>query len=156
MKAASISEIKKELAIIQPHKVLELCLRLGRFKKENKELMSYLLFEAHDENAYIQGISLEMSADFKTINTASYYLIKKSVRRILKRVKTYARYSGKVETEVELILLFCENLRSMQPSYTRNIALKNLYNRQINRIHSILPKLHEDLQYDYTKQLEKL
>ena len=38
MKAATLNEIKQELTNLPSTRVLELCLRLGRFKKENKEL----------------------------------------------------------------------------------------------------------------------
>ena len=53
MKAATIHEIKQELSTVKPVDLVELCLRLGKFKKENKELLTYLLFEAHDEHGYI-------------------------------------------------------------------------------------------------------
>ena len=48
MKASTVSELKEELKHLPPAQLLELCLRLARFKKENKELLTYLLFEAHD------------------------------------------------------------------------------------------------------------
>ena len=60
MKAATIHEIKQELSTVKPGELVELCLRLGKFKKENKELLTYLLFEAHDEQGYIQGVKKEM------------------------------------------------------------------------------------------------
>ena len=44
MKAATIIELKQELNNTSPAIVSELCLRLARFKKENKELLTYLLF----------------------------------------------------------------------------------------------------------------
>ncbi len=48
MKAASIQELKQELQHTSLKEITELCLRLARFKKENKELLTYLLFEASD------------------------------------------------------------------------------------------------------------
>lgn len=54
MKAASLAEIKRELKQRSPEELLTICLRLGRFKKENKELLTYLLFEAGDELSYIK------------------------------------------------------------------------------------------------------
>jgi len=44
MKAASSKEIKSALIEQSPTQLTELCLRLARFKKENKELLTYLLF----------------------------------------------------------------------------------------------------------------
>lgn len=56
MKAASLKEIKQELKILTHSELVELCLHLSKFKKENKELLSYLLFEASNEATYIEGI----------------------------------------------------------------------------------------------------
>ena len=49
MRSASVHEIKQELLTLKPAELVELCLRLAKFKKENKELLNYLLFEAQDE-----------------------------------------------------------------------------------------------------------
>ena len=49
MKTATVKQIKDELSYKSANELKELCLHLSRFKKENKELLTYLLFEAHDE-----------------------------------------------------------------------------------------------------------
>jgi len=46
-----IAEIKKELQHLDNTQLTELCLRLVRYKKENKELTGYLLFDADNERA---------------------------------------------------------------------------------------------------------
>ena len=56
MKAISLKDIKQELIHLSPNELQEICLRLSRFKKENKELLSYLLFHSSDEDAYIESI----------------------------------------------------------------------------------------------------
>ena len=56
MKPAGVKAIKEELIIRSREELTELCLNLSKFKKENKELLTYLLFEADDENYFIQGI----------------------------------------------------------------------------------------------------
>ena len=156
MKAVSVTTIKKELQHKSQSELSELCLRLSKFKKENKELLTYLLFEAHDESAYIETVKLEIDEQFELINTSSYFYIKKSVRKILRNIKKYARYSLKKETEVELLLYFCSNLKVLKPSIFYNVTLSNIYNRQIMLIKKIVATLHEDLQYDYNLVLEDL
>ena len=99
---------------------MQLCLRLSKFKKENKELLTYLLFEAHDESGYIETVKAEIDAQFETINTTSYFYIKKSVRKILRNIKKFARYSLKKETEAELLLYFCDKLKDFKPSIRNN------------------------------------
>ncbi len=156
MKAESVVTIKKELQHRSHDELLQLCLRLARFKKENKELLTYLLFEASNEKDYIEAVKLEVDEQFGSINRDSYFYIKKSVRKILRSLKKYARYSLKKETEVELLLYFCLSLKDFQPSISKNVTLTNIYERQILMIKKIIATLHEDLQYDYNLKLEEL
>ena len=156
MKAASVIQLKKELETLNEEHLKQLCLRLARFKKENKELLTYLLFESDDEAFYIKGIKEEIDQLFEDINTKSDFYIKKSVRKILRLLKKYARYSNSKETEVELLLYYCHKLKNLKPSINNNLTLTNIYLRQIDNIEKKLTKLHEDLQYDYREQLNKL
>jgi hypothetical protein len=156
MKAVSVITIKKELQHKTHNELTELCLRLSKFKKENKELLTYLLFEAHDESGYIETVKVEIDEQFDLINTSSYFYIKKSVRKILRNIKKYARYSLKKETEVELLIYFCNRLKVFNPSIFNNVTLTNIYNRQMMVIKKIVATLHEDLQYDYNLELEDL
>ena len=144
MKAATVKEIRQELNQRSPKELLELCLRLSRFKKENKELLTYLLFEADDEAAFIEGVKREIKLDFEVINTSSYYFMKKSIRKILRNTKKYIRYSKKKETEVELLIYFCAELIKMKPSIKNNTVLNNMYKRQIDVINKAIGTLHED------------
>jgi len=156
MKAVTVKEIKTELSHYSQKDLMELCLRLSKFKKENKELLTYLLFESSNEEGYINSIKLEMDEQFELVNTKTYYFIKKSVRKILRNVKTGIRYSKNKETEVELLLYFCKKLKNFKPSIKNNTVLKNLFNREIDSIKKKMLVLHEDLQYDYEQELERL
>ena len=156
MKAATVSELKKELSTRAPKELLELCLRLSKFKKENKELLTYLLYEASNETGYIESIKSEVDYEFEQINKKSFYFIKKSIRKILRNIKKYIRYSKKKETEVELLIYFCTKLKDFHPSFHRSVALSNLYHRQIEMIRKAVASLDEDLQYDYGIELEDL
>lgn len=156
MKAASVSEIKKELNDRSHKDLMALCLRLAKFKKENKELLTYLLYESEDEMSYIRTVQQEIDTQFDEITSRSYFFIKKSVRKILRNVKKYIRYSGKKQTEVEILMYFCRKLKNMSPSMYRSTVLVNIYQGQIRMIRKAMAKLHEDLQYDYELELEEL
>ncbi len=156
MKIESIVTIKKELQHLPKEDLLQLCLRLGKFKKENKALLTYLLFEAHDEDGYIASVKTTLDDLFEGMNTDSYFYMKKTIRKILRQIRTYSRYSLKKTTEVELLLYFCERLNDLKPSIHRNRTLSNLYERQIISLRKKISVLHEDLQYDYNLQLEEL
>ena len=156
MKAATVAQLKKELQFKSQEETMQLCLRLARFKKENKELLTYLLFESDSEEGYIDTVKEEIDDMFADINVNSYFYIKKSVRKILRTIKKYIRYSGNKATEVELLLYFCEKLNSFRPSIKRNVTLTNLYNRQLEYVKKKIPLLHEDLQHDYGVILQQL
>jgi len=156
MKAASIKELKLELSNRSKSELLELCLHLSKFKKENKELLTYLLYEASDEPAYVESVKREIEQLFKLVNKRNYYFIKKSVRKILRTIKKHIQYSKKKETEVELLLCFCGELKKMSPSIQGNIALNNIYQHQIEAIKKTIKTLHEDLQFDYEIELNKI
>lgn len=156
MKAATISQIKKELALLPKEELIAVCLDLGKYKKENKELMSYLLFEKENEAKYISELKLEIEEEFKLINTSSYYFIKKSVRKILRIVKKHIKYSKKKETEVELLIHFCEQLNKLKPSRKNNVTLSNIFDRQVLLLEKAKSTLHEDLQYDFEDRITNL
>jgi len=156
MKAVTVKELKVELNNRSHNEVIALCLRLSKFKKENKELLTYLLFESSNENGYINTVKAEIDAQFEQINTKTYYYIKKSTRKILRSIKKYIRYSKKKETEVELLLYFCKKLANFKPSIEHNTVLKNIFMREMISIKKKILFLHEDLQHDYNVELQKI
>lgn len=156
MKASSINELKQELMNTPASSLIELCLRLARFKKENKELLTYLLFEAHDVSAYIQSVKDAMALQFADINKSNVYFVKKTLRKILRTAKKYIRYSGLAIVEVELLIYFCESMRELDIPINKNPVLLNIYQNQLKNINKALKGMHEDLQYDYLKAINKL
>ncbi|WP_111309457.1 hypothetical protein [Confluentibacter sediminis] len=156
MKAIPLKDIKQELSHLSSNELQEICLCLSRFKKENKELLSYLLFESSNEEAYIESVKNHIDEGFETINIDSYFYIRKSIRKILNQTKKYIRYSQKKETEIELLLYFCKKMKTFKPSIKNSLQLENIYKRQIILIKKIISSLHEDLQYDYNLAIEDL
>lgn len=156
MKAASLNELQQELTTLEPERMLELCVRLLKYKKENKELLTYLLFEAHDEEAFILKVKEETDRQLSEMKGSNLYLTKKSIRKILRMINKFIRYSGKKETELELRIYYCTKLRQSRIPIDKSKVLSNLYNNQLDKIKTVLSKLHEDLQYDYVKRLNDL
>jgi hypothetical protein len=156
MKAATIHELKSELMITSTEQLADLCIRLAKFKKENKELLTYLLFEAFDEPAYVENIKTEMQGQFEEINTSSLYFVKKSIRKILRILNKYIRYTGSAETEVKLLLYFCKTLKESGIPIEKNPVIKNMYQHQLKKISKTIATMHEDLQYEYVKELKQI
>ncbi|MEP5614426.1 MAG: hypothetical protein ABJP45_19395 [Cyclobacteriaceae bacterium] len=156
MKAASLAEIKRELKSRNPEEVLQMCLRLGRFKVDNKELLTYLLFEAEDERGFIQSIKNEIDELLEEVNTSHPYYAKKGLRKIQRVLNKNIRYSGNKNTEVEARLYFCQAIKQSGIPIEKNTTLTNLFNREIQRIEKALLSLHEDIQADYQYEIERL
>ncbi len=156
MKAVTLKELSEELLNRTPKELRDLCLRLSRFKKENKELLTYLLFESMDEASYIESVKEVIDQQLTQVNRKNYYFIKKGLRRVLLNTKKYIRYSQNKRTEVDLLIYYCSKLREFTPSIKKNKALQSLYSRQIVTISEKLTHLHEDLQIDYELVMQEM
>jgi hypothetical protein len=156
MKAATINTIKEELEQLPPARLITICIRLARFKKENKELLTYLLFESNDVTGYIENVKKQVDVFFAEMNTSNLYLCKKSIRKIGRVTNKYIQYSGSKIVEAELLLHFVKKIRDSGIPIQKSTALSNLFNNQLKKIKSSILVLHEDLQYDYLKQLDAL
>jgi hypothetical protein len=156
MKSATVSELKATLKATPQAQLIDLCLRLARAKKENKELLTYLLYEADDLQAYMQSVKEEITSAFAEINTGNLHWVKKSLRRILRLTNKHIRYTGSKAAEAELLLHFCQMVKASHIPVLKSAALANLYNTQLKKIEAAIKAQHEDLQRDYVVQLDAL
>jgi len=157
MKAATVHEIKQALMGNTAKELAELCLRLAKFKKENKELLTYLLFEASDEELYIKEVQQEISSEMDQIDPGqNLYFAKKSIRKVLRIANKHIRYTGSKQAEVAILLHFCQSLKQSGVPFMKSTALNNLYQQQHKKINKALSTLHEDLQYDYRRTMEDI
>jgi len=156
MKPASLKEIKTELNNYPKADLEVLCLRLAKYKKENKELLSYLLFESSNEEEFIKKVKGQIDNEFDKINLSSLFLSKKTIRKVLRTTQKHIRFSGIKRTEVELLMYFCLKMRKSGIKLDKSKAMKNLYERQLEKINKALSSLHEDLQYDYHMEMGEM
>lgn len=156
MKAATISKLKKELDTLTVEDVIDACMKMAKYKKENKELLSYLLFDSNYEPEYINTIKNDIDLQFSEINMNNLYYAKKSIRKIVRTINKYIRYSGQKRTEVEIRIYFCRKLKESGIRIHSSTTLSNLYNAQMLRINKAVSMLHEDLQYDYQQLIKQI
>jgi len=156
MKTASLKEIKTELETLPEAELLKLCTRLARFKKENKELLTYLLFEAGNEPGYVQAVNNLLTEMFTTVNTKNLYLAKKTLRKIVRTANRYIKYSDAETTEPDILIFVCEKIMELDINLKKNTALLNLYLGLIKKIKKAVGEMHEDMQYDYLKLIERI
>jgi hypothetical protein len=156
MKAASLAEIKVALKEKTSTQVMELCLRLARHKKDNKELLTYLLFEADDKHGYMESIKREMEESFEEMNMGNLFWVKKSLRKVLRTINKYIKYAGDKQMEAELRIHFCSLIKKAKINIQKSPLILNLYKGQLKKIEAALDTLHEDLQHDYDADWEKV
>ena len=140
-----------------PHAELsEVCFKLIKFKKENKELLHYLLFESGDEKTYVKNLKQEVDAMFEEVNTQTVYWAKKTIRKILRWINKYCRFSGQATTQIELLLYFCSKMNELPLHWSDSKVMINLYQSQLKKTDKLLLTLHEDLQFDYRENVNRL
>lgn len=155
MKPEKLSDLKKILSQQSNIQLTDICLRLAKYKKENKELLSYLLFDAHAPMNYAEQVKNLLNSEFESLQK-HYYYCSKSLRKIIRLMNRYAKYTGSKQVEIELSIWFCTNYLHYVDLNTKHKALQLLLNRQLDKILKLMDKLHEDLQFDYQQEFESL
>ncbi len=157
MKVSSISELKKELHELPQKQLVELCLSLAKYKKDNKEFLDYLLFQAHDKSAFITTVKAEIDEHFEELKTQSnLYYVKKSLRKLLRIITKYCKYIGDKAASADLHIYFCLKLKQSGIPFHKSQLLINMYDQQLKKINTLIASLHEDLQQDYLNEIEKI
>ena len=154
MSLHSLIELKNELGTMPSAELVNICLRLAKYKKENKELLDYILFDSNYEPEYIDRIKNEMDRLFAEINRNTLYFAKKNTRKILRTVNRFIKYSGQKRTEVELLIYFCIKLKQTGLPLHSGTALGNIFDGQMLKIDKAILMLHEDLQHDYNEEIK--
>lgn len=152
---ATVSEIKKELEKKDNKALFDYCLRLIKYKKENKELIAYLLFESDQLQDYLEKIKQETDDLFLQMNSSNLYFIKKSIRKILRNINKHIRFISSKQAEAELLIYFCNCMKKYAIPMKRSRQLMNLYEAQLKKIELAVSTLHPDLQYDLRKEILK-
>jgi hypothetical protein len=156
MKPVTVSILKNELRQHSQQELIDICLQMVKFKKVNKELLSYILFDSKDEEEYKRAIKEEIDDSFSNFNKERLYFVVKSSRKTLRLAKKYIRYSKKKTTEAEVLLYFCSKLKQLMATHKTSQQLINIYQRQLDVVRKATLSLHEDLQFDYNNEIEDL
>lgn len=152
MKAARIAELKKGLVKLDQGDLLEAVLRLARFKKDNKELLTYFLFLCHDEAGYVSLLCDDIDEQFALTPRCH----RKTLRKMIRNMDKHLRYSGDKDTEIRVRLHFCRALRGSKTPFRDYPVMNNMYVGQLNKIDKAVETFHRDIQHDWKLQIQKL
>ena len=125
-------------------------------RKETEAVHRTSPYHANDEQEFVTSIKTEIDENFAEINQSHMYYAKKSLRKILRIINKYCRYSNVTETEVALRIHFCSALKESGISIRRDKMISKIYQAQLGKIKTLVASLHEDLQYDYERELKEL
>jgi hypothetical protein len=157
MKSGTLSEIKKELQELEPKQLADLCIALAKYKKDNKEFLDYLLFESHDKEGFVAQVKQLVDENFSELKPdTNLYYAKKSLRKILRIINKYIKYIGDKAIAAELHIYFLKKIKQSKIPIEKSARLVNLRAAEIKKIKTLIDALHEDLQYDYLKELEEI
>ena len=152
MKAASIAELKKELVRLEHGELLDACLRLARFKKDNKELLTYLLFLQQDEATFANSLCAEIDEQFSLTPNAH----KKTLRKLIRWMNKCMRFTKVKDTEIQVRLHFCRRLRSSKTPIRKSKVVINMYNGQLKKVRTVIEKLHNDIKNEVEREIQGL
>ena len=155
MNSPKLSELKKELGFKDTLALQTICLRLAKYKTENKELLHYLLFYEDRKDDYVAEVKSIMLAEFDDLHPSIYY-VTKQLRKLTRVMNKHIKYIADKNAETELALYFSELFINHPIANTSHKALIGLLFRQLKRVDKLLVKLEEDLAFDYQQQLDVL
>jgi len=150
-----LQDIKKELQHLSSLQIANLCLRLARYKKENKELLAYLLFQAENQDSFIEQVKAESGFMFSQLPVHSYNAAK-GMRKILRLLSKYNKFMGSKEAEIDLLINFCNNYVQYTDRKVTYKPMRLILTRQMEKIRTLIGKLHEDMQDDYTQEYNNM
>jgi len=149
----SLQDIKKQVQRLPQEQIALLCIRLAKFNKENKEFLTYLLFEAANEQAFIENLKGEIGLMFSRLPAASQDALK-GIRIILRMIGKYTKFIASKQAELELTLNFCSNYIQYIGKRNFNKPMQLIFTLQVTKMKTLMGKLHEDLQFDYKESYD--
>ena len=155
MEIAGLAEIRKELIHQSPDELIELVLRLARFRQDNKALTGYWLFNRQDPNQFLQQVHIALEDGFRTLNFSSGYWVKKGLRKWQRQVNLYGRICGEAWMQADMQSYYVWICLRAQSRLAEPLYLASLVAAAEKKRLSFVKKLDADLQHDLQRQFER-
>ena len=150
-----LSDLKKELLELNKLELIQLCLRVAKLKRENKELLAYLIFDADDPLFYAQKLKPEIKEVFEQPFQHAYYLTK-SIRKVMRLITKYYRFTSNKQGETDLLIYLVEEFHQSWRYEYRYQALGKVIFRCLEKAQTNLKKIDEDFRADFEQPLAEL
>lgn len=146
---------KKEIAKLDVKTVADICIRLAKYKTENKEFLNYLLFYSFDNEPYINDLKFDITNTF-LLYKQNDYTYTKIIKSLLTRLNKHLKFIADKTREAEIIAQFCAAFINKIDVRSYNSGLIQVLYRQFVRLQKVVLKLDEDLQFDYATDMETI
>lgn len=156
MEIPSLAQLKKELSFLPEADLIELIADLAKFSRDNKAFLYFKLNGKHQPNLFVELAKEDLELAFQQATIRSSYTAKKSAQAIRRKMNKLLKLSKNKADQAEVILWFCENLKSYGYLKYRLPIITNLFEKQIQKAEKLISTLHEDLQSDFGFQIENI
>jgi hypothetical protein len=147
--------LKRELNEKNQKELIEICIGLAKLKIENKEMLTYLLFDSENPLSYAEKLKVEISNHFSELNF-HYYYSTKSLRKTIRLILKYSRFTKFKQGEIELLLHFSKKFNDNIPQNTSHLPLLGLQFRCLKKAHALIQKTHPDFYADYSLEYNEI
>lgn len=156
MEIPSLAQLKKDLAFLSEKELIVLITDLAKFSRDNKAFLYFKLNEQFQPNLFVDAVKEDLNDAFQTANARNYHLAKKSAQSIRRKLNKSLKLSKKKEDQAELILYFCEQMKTYEYHKHHHPVINNLFQVQLGKAKKLISTLHEDLQSDFSYRIEEL
>lgn len=151
----SLAALKKELGALDRTELVNICARLARYKKENKELLAYLLMYADDPMLYAEKVKPMLDEPFDA-PYHSAWAFSKRLRKALRSITKYQRFTGSLRGEAELSIYLLQRCDADWRAKVNHAGIQRIVLRTIAKTADLIQKMEEDYRSDYTEILNEL
>jgi hypothetical protein len=155
MNSPKLNDLKKELQHLDVNQLKDVCLRLAKYKVENKELLNYLLFFENSKEDYIENIKKLIVNEFDDLHPSVYY-VKKQLSKLIRIINKHIKFIGEKDKEIDIVLSFCDEFIKHPVVKAGYKALSMILYRQLKRANKLIPKMNDDLAFDYQNMFDDL
>lgn len=156
MEIPSLAQLKKDLSYLSEKELIELITDLAKFSRDNKSFLYFKLNERDQPNLFVDSVRAELDEAFQTANTKNYHLAKKAAQTIRRKLNKALKLSKNKADQAELILYFCEQMKTYEYHRHHHPVINNLFQVQLGKARRLISTLHEDLQSDFSYRIEEL
>ena len=119
-------------------------------------MLSYVLFEAQDEQQYVETLKESLKELFEEVNVKTLYIAMKNLRKIIRLANRFLKYTSIKESHVQIYMFILQEILALDLNLSRSTSLLKIYSSLKNKLSNLIGELHEDLQYDYMRHFEAL